>query len=212
MKPLSIQVLFFFSSWLLLSCKGGIKEPLATEQEQKVQPFPVVPDLIIQKDDPKLSLNNGKYFYGGQPFSGHITEKDTHEHTTASLSYWEGLEEGWSEWYYPGGYRQARRFYHQGEKDSIHQGWWSNGQMQFEYHFKEGNYQGWFREWYPSGKPLKAIWYERGEEKRGMGWRENGKTYMSFEVRNGRMFGLVNPNLCYSLKNEQGEFVRSVPK
>jgi hypothetical protein len=35
---------------------------------------------------------------------------------------------------------------------------------------------------------------------------------MSFEVRNGRLYGLVNPNLCYSLINERGEYVRSVPE
>jgi hypothetical protein len=54
------------------------------------------------------------------------------------------------------------------------------------------------------------VYYEKGQEKRGQGWRENGKLYMSFEVRNGRMYGQGNPNLCYSLQNEQGEFIRSV--
>ena len=210
MKPLFQPMLIFISSWLLVSCQGGIEAPVAAKQI--LPSFPVVPDFMIQRDDPRLSWKNGKYFYQGQPFSGRITEKDTQGNTSATLSYWEGLEEGWSEWFYPSGSLLARRFYHRGEKDSVHLGWWPNGQLQFEYHFKSGNYQGWFREWYPSGKPLKAIWYEQGEEKRGTGWRENGKTYMSFEVRNGRMFGLVNPNLCYSLKNEQGEFVRSVQK
>lgn len=62
----------------------------------------------------------------------------------------------------------------------------------------------------PKRKPLKYIVYQNGIAQTGKGWRENGKLYMSFVVRDGRLYGLINPNLCYSLKNERGEYVVSI--
>jgi antitoxin component YwqK of YwqJK toxin-antitoxin module len=168
--------------------------------------------MTLDKGDTLLSRVNGKYFYRNQLFNGCIEERNQQGTLVSRQNFIGGREEGWAEWFYPGGQLLARRYYHDGEKDSIHRGWWPNGQAQFEYHFHAGTYQGWFKEWYASGRPLKAIWFDRGQEQYGKGWRENGKIYMSFEVRNGRLYGLVNPNLCYSLINERGEYVRSVPE
>ena len=119
------------------------------------------------------------------------------------------MEEGVLTSFYENGMKDSRRFYHNGEKDSINQGWWINGNPRFEYHFKNGVYEGDFKEWYASGKLMKHIIYHNGKEQNGKGWRENGKVYMSFVMRDGRLYGLINPNLCYSLKNERGEYVAS---
>lgn len=164
----------------------------------------------IRKDDSLLKQVNGKWFYRNQPFTGCIEERKLQGTLLSCQNFSKGKEEGWSTWYYSGGQVLARRYFHEGEKDSIHQGWWPNRQIQFEYHFHSGTYQGWFKEWYASGQPLKAIWYDKGQEQYGTGWRENGKVYMSFVVKNGRVYGLVNPNLCYTLKNEKGEYIQSV--
>ncbi len=112
--------------------------------------------------------------------------------------------------FYENGNKEACRYYHAGEKDSVHRGWWLNGQPRFEYHFRKGEYNGDFKEWYASGKPYKHIIYASGKEQSGKGWRENGKFYMNFVMREGRLYGLVNPNLCYSLKNEKGEYINSL--
>jgi hypothetical protein len=169
-----------------------------------------IPNRIVESNDPSLHWNNGSMHFQGQPFSGTVLQRDSAEHVISRQSYYQGKEEGWAEWYYSSGKINARRYFHLGEKDSVHTGWWETSKPRFEYHFRNGEYEGWFKEWYASGKPLKEVYYEKGQEKYGRGWRENGKLYMSFEVRNGRMYGQVNPNLCYSLQNEQGEFVRSV--
>jgi antitoxin component YwqK of YwqJK toxin-antitoxin module len=120
-----------------------------------------------------------------------------------------GREEALMRSYYENGNREAQRFYRNGEKDSVHRGWWLNGQLQYEYHYRNGEYEGDFKEWYPSGSASKHIAYHQGKEQWGKGWRENGKPYMSFVMRDGRLYGLINPNLCYSLKNERGEYVEN---
>ena len=111
--------------------------------------------------------------------------------------------------YYENGNKDTRRFYRNGEKDSINLGWWVNGNPRFEYHFNNGNYEGDFNEWYVSGRPLKNIIYHDGKEQSGKGGRENGKLKMNFVRKDGRLYGLINPNLCYSLKNERGEYIAS---
>ena len=54
------------------------------------------------------------------------------------------------------------------------------------------------------------IQYKDGKEIGGNGWRNNGKTYMNFIVKDGRRYGLVNAQLCYSVKNERGEYVENM--
>ncbi len=171
----------------------------------------VIPNIIIKSTDSALQLINGVWFYHHNTFSGTIQTYYPSGKLKAIQSFYNGKDEGILYTYYENGNKDAQRFYHNGEKDSINQGWWINGNPRFEYHFKDGVYEGDFKEWYVSGKPLKHIIYHDGKEQSGKGWRENGKVYMSFVTRDGRLYGLINPNLCYSLKNERGEFVKTMP-
>ncbi|MBU3745447.1 MAG: hypothetical protein FGM61_13040 [Sediminibacterium sp.] len=187
-----------------IGCNNRVNETKANAGEKRS----VSSGLKAQNyQDGLFSWENGIFLKGNQPFTGVFLQADSLGNPVSKQTYDQGKEEGFSEWYYPDGRVNARRYFHKGEKDSVHLGWWPNGNLRFEYHFQQGQYHGWFKEWYFSGKPLKAIWYEIGKEIRGTGWRENGKIYMSFEVRNGRLYGLVNPNLCYSLQKEKGVFV-----
>ena len=172
---------------------------------------PVIPSLVLKSTDTFLQLVNGIWYYRQKPFSGTIETNYPSGMQKAKQSFYAGKEEGLLETFYESGDKDSRRFYHAGEKDSINQGWWINGNPRFEYHFKNGVYEGDFKEWYASGKPMKHIVYHNGQELSGKGWRENGKAYMSFVMRDGRLYGLINPNLCYSLKNERGEYVNSTP-
>ena len=172
---------------------------------------PIIPALVLKSTDPSLQLINGIWFYQQKPFSGSIETDFPSGILKERQTFYDGKEEGLLETFYESGEKDSRRFYHKGEKDSINQGWWINGKPRFEYHFKNGVYEGDFKEWYVGGQPLKHIIYHNGKEQSGKGWRENGKVYMSFIVRDGRLYGLINPNLCYSLKNERGEYVSSTP-
>ncbi len=168
-----------------------------------------VPDNTVLSTDTSLQLQNGVWYYRQQLFSGWIETYFTPNRLKARQGFYLGKEEGTCVTYYENGNRDAERYYHLGEKDSVHRGWWVNGQRRFTYHFKMGNYDGDFEEWYVSGKPMKRIVYKEGKEQNGVGWRESGKIYMSFVMRDGRLYGMINPNLCYALKNEKGEYVNS---
>ena len=174
------------------------------------RPSLIIPPIVVLSTDPALHLINGILFYQQKQFSGTVETFYSPGRLKAKQSFYHGLEEGLSLTYYENGNKDSRRFYHAGEKDNINQGWWINGNPRYEYHFKNGVYEGDFKEWYINGKPLKHIIYHDGKEQSGTGWRENGKVYMSFVMKDGRLYGLINPNLCYSLKNERGEFVNSI--
>lgn len=193
----------------LLGCKSPVK-PVNSKTEESLSLSTT--SETHNRNEGTFTWENGICLRGKQAYTGVLVHSDSLGNLISKQQYYQGKEEGWSEWYYPNGSTNARRYFRKGEKDSVHLGWWPNGNLRFEYHFHQGQYEGWFREWYVSGKPLKAIWYEGGKEIRGTGWRENGKIYMSFEVRNGRLYGLVNPNLCYSLQKEKGVFVEAREK
>jgi antitoxin component YwqK of YwqJK toxin-antitoxin module len=169
----------------------------------------VIPAVVVQSTDSALHLVNGEWYYAQKFFSGFIETYFPSGQLRSKQSFYNGKEEGLLATYYENGNKDTRRYYHAGEKDSINLGWWPNGNPGFEYHFRNGVYEGDFKEWYANGKPLKHLVYHNGKEQSGTGWRENGKVYMSFVVKDGRLYGLINPNLCYSLKNERGEFVKS---
>lgn len=205
MKSCLIILFMLFVFW-------GCRVPSIKEEPPKAVMLATAASLFISSGDTSLKIINGQWFYQEKPFTGVIQKKYPGGRLMARKSVVDGLEEGWQYAYYPDGTTESKRFYHQGEKDSVNMGWWPNGKMRYAYHFKKGVYEGDFDEWYQSGNPLKHIVYHNGKEQSGKGWRENGKIYMSFVLRNGRLYGLINSNLCYSLKNEQGEFIPSAPE
>ena len=192
---------------LILILQGACQSQ--KQDEQPIAEIETIPNITLRSGDTALSLQNGVWFYQQAPFTGFIETYFSSGSLKSRQSFYKGKDEGLFLSYYEDGSKDAQRFYHHGEKDSINQGWWPNGNRRFEYHFKDGICEGDFKEWYQSGKPLKHIVYHNGREESGKGWRENGKIYMSFVVKDGRLYGMVNTNLCYSLKNERGEFVKS---
>jgi hypothetical protein len=167
---------------------------------------PVIPAHRVREDDTAIQIRNGIWMRQDKPYSGQLISLYPSGIVRSVKSLWEGKEEGLQITYYEDGALATQRWYRNGEKDSVNQGWWPDGKQKFLYHFKAGVYEGSFEEWYASGKPLKKIWYHDGKEQCGQGWRENGKPFMSFVVKDGRWYGQINPNLCYSLTNEKGDF------
>lgn len=185
------------------------KEAAAVDAKQVAKH--VVPAVLVNLSDTGLKLVNGTWLYHGQAFSGTIRKLYPSGAVQYSQDYYQGKEDGNYFSFYANGAKEASRYYRNGEKDSVHTGWWPDGKLRYEYHFRTGVYEGDFKEWYAGGQPLKHIIYHNGKEQSGKGWRENGKPYMSFIMKDGRLYGLINPNLCYSLSNGKGEFRQSVP-
>jgi antitoxin component YwqK of YwqJK toxin-antitoxin module len=165
--------------------------------------------IIVKANSSSLTYMNGSLFNSGKPFTGTVKEFFENGTLHQSTQYVDGKEDGWKMTWFPKGMLSEKRYYTKGEKDSVHTGWWNNGNKRFEYHFTSGSYNGDFKEWYRSGQQMKHIHYSNGNDDQGIGWRENGKVYMNFIVKNGRRYGLNNSNLCYTVLNGSGEFVRS---
>ena len=167
--------------------------------------------LIVEATDPSLSFKNGYWYYAGNLFTGTIIEHYNSTTIHQSTQYVNGKENGWRITYYLNGDLSEKRFYTNGEKDNVHTGWWQKGNKRFEYHFTNGIYNGDYREWYQSGRLLKHIHYTNDMDDWGKGWRESGKLYMNYVMKEGRRYGIVNSNLCYTVKNDKGEYINSSP-
>ncbi len=178
------------------------------KQAKAFQQIRIPPNEIVQNDT-LLKIKNGYWFYADTLYSGTINDYFPSRQLKTTATFSKGKEEGWYHSFYPDGRKESDRCYHAGEKDGIHTGWWNNGNLRFEYHFSNGDYDGDYKDYYQSGKPLKYIIYQNGNEISGKGWRENGKLFMNYVMKDKRRYGLMNAQLCYSLQNGKGEFVRS---
>lgn len=165
---------------------------------------------VINVTDPLLSFKNGFWYYAENLFSGTIIKLFQDNTIHQSTAYQQGKEHGWQHTFYHGGILSEKRYFNKGEKDGMHTGWWQNGNKRFEYHFANGIYNGDYKEWYESGQMLKHIHYRKGTDEWGKGWRESGKPYMNYVINNGRRYGIVNSNLCYTVRKGSGEYVKSV--
>ena len=198
-----MKYFFLFIMLSFFSCKQLQKKVFA---DADVISSPV----IIEANNHSLIFKNGFWYYGENLFSGTIIDRFSDKTVHQKKTYTSGKENGLQLIYFPGGELSEKRYYTNGEKDKVHTGWWENGNLRFEYHFANGIYNGDYKEWYQSGKLLKHIHYVKGIDDCGKGWRETGKLYMNYIMKNGRRYGIVNSNLCYTVKNGNGEFVVSV--
>jgi antitoxin component YwqK of YwqJK toxin-antitoxin module len=149
----------------------------------------------------------GKFtFSQDRPARGVVNEYYPSGALYRTSRYKDGLLQGVTRTWYQDGAKESERYYDRGEKEGLHIGWWPNGNKQYAYEFSQGMYHGTFKEWYETGKLLHVFEYDHGQEVRAIGWRENGRTYINFVVRNGKKYGLTNARLCYSLKDEAGIF------
>ena len=192
-RSLLISCIIINYTVIIFSCGEKEKGNIKTNQ----------PRQTIVSTDKNLQLINGEWFYNKALFNGEIKELYPDGTLQSSRQLQNGRQQGPAFTFYPGGKAESSRWYSNGDKDSIHTGWWPNGNKKFEYHFSKGNYNGLFAEWYQSGKMMQQVMYDNGKEVSGKGWRENGKVYMSFVIKNGRRYGLMNANLCYSLVKEE---------
>ncbi len=192
MKILKHNLLLLFALWVLSCTPTQDEEPISLDLN----------DTQLQQQ--------GKYLmYQAKPFDGIIIETHANGGPKSQAYYKDGMQHGKFISWYQDGKKESERYYEQGEKEGLHFSWWPNGHLRFEYQFTAGLYHGTFKEWYENGKPLHVFEYNHGNEVRAIGWRDNGKTYINFAVRNGKKYGLTNARLCYSLKDEQGIYQTS---
>lgn len=192
----------YYIFFLLIIACSSEPQPLVAERQ-----VPMIPAIDIRVDDPRLMFKNGRWYYNDSLFSGYVHAFYPNGNKQRIQAFYDGKEEGQLMTWFQDGQKESERYFINGEKEGLHKGWWENGQQRFEYHFKNGIYDGDFKEWFSTGAEFKHIEYKNGVEIRGKGWRENGKLYMSYEVKGNRRYGLMNAQPCYTLKNEKGQYI-----
>ena len=183
-------------SWSLLVALNLVS---CNHEQQKIKSFIV----SVPSNDTSLHLINGVLYSSGKPFYGEVRDAWPNGEAKSNMRLTNGKQQGLTETFYSNGDRESTRWYNNGEKDSVHTGWWENGIKKYEYHFDNGLYNGLFTEWYQSGTIIQQVMYAHGKELYGKGWRETGKLYMNFVMKDGRRYGMNNSNLCYEFKDKK---------
>jgi antitoxin component YwqK of YwqJK toxin-antitoxin module len=191
---------------LLAGCNAGDKTIYIPAFDKKVT---VIQRTLIA-GDVHLSYKKGCCYYADSLFSGVITEFYPNRKMKSLTRFFQGRQEGWTSTWYPNGIKESLRFYQKGEKEGVHYGWWDNGNLKFTYRFSHGNYDGDYKEWYADHQIFKQVTYKNGSDQEGKGWRNNGKLFMNYKVRNNRRFGLLNAELCYALNKEKAVYLKSM--
>ena len=99
--------------------------------------------------------------------------------------------------YYADGQLAEERGYVAGKESGLHRGWWPNGSPRFVYAYAGGALEGESREWFPSGALWRDQHYARGHESglQRLYW-EDGRVRASYEVIEGRRYGLMGAKGC----------------
>ena len=196
MKKLSIYIVI-----------GFITAFFGKDEKHALQADSIIPEITVETNNAELHELNGVYYFHGNLFSGYLVAYYSNGSLKEKSGYANGKLSGKSLTWFPNGNLETERYYKNGEKDSINTGWYENGQKRFEFHFKNGLYNGINKEWYESGAMLSQVTYNMGKEVKAKQWRENGKLFTNYVVKDGIIYGLNNSNLCYSIKDERGQYV-----
>ena len=187
----------------LISCSSGdSNQPMVNAKRSSLYN-----NVTVEENDKQLKLQNGIYYYKDALLSGDIISHYTGGEINEKSSYISGKQEGYSFVWFENGTMQSKRYYVNGEKHGTHYGWYADGSNRFEYNFDNGINSGTSTEWYNSGQIAKKTVYANGNEESVRAWRDNGKLYINYVVRDGVIYGMNNSHLCYTLKNEKGEYV-----
>jgi antitoxin component YwqK of YwqJK toxin-antitoxin module len=89
------------------------------------------------------------------------------------------------------------RKYKDGKKNGEHLGWWPNGNMKYQYYFKNDESFGLHRQWHMNGELFTVKNYknglEHGEQK---SWDNNGNLMYKYIYNDGRKYGIQGSIIC----------------
>lgn len=185
---------------LLAGCRAQAAE--APTAIAAVVDVSAIPDTTVSSTDPRLTLVNGIYVYGGQPFEGFIEERYSSGALKARGSYYRGMLHGTTTTFYPDGQPRDTRSYRASLAYGRHAGYWNDGSMRFDFFYVDDKREGVQRQWYRSGAPYTALTFHDDKEQ-GMqrAWRENGRPYINYEAKDGVRYGLQKSALCFTLED-----------
>ena len=184
-------VIGYMSCFLFFSC--------ATKQEKnnELMIAKTIPAFYIPSTDKSLSIRSDTIYFKARLFTGYTYELFEHGDTSFVNGYFNGVEEGPHQKFYPGHKLWEQRFFINGKKHGTQKSWWPDGKPKMDYTAINNEYEGVFREWNSAGSLVRQFHYTKGMEAgRQQLWWDNGKLRANYEVRNGRKYGSIGIKLC----------------
>ncbi len=161
-----------------------------------------VPLNFVNSMDSGFSNHQDTVYYDEKYFTGYRYTQYKNGDTAMLQSFFNGLEEGDQQKWYPNKQIAVKRFYINGRKEGIHQGWWPDGKQKFYFETYNDEYNGIFKEWYSSGLLTKEFHYQNGiEEGSQRLWWDNGSVRANYVKRNGKKYGLIGLKTCINPGN-----------
>ncbi len=159
----------------------------------------------VASTDPSLGERDGFVVLRNARFTGRIATRDASGRVVTEQSFHEGLLDDVSKKWYDDGRLAEERTYRAGRKVGQHRGWWPNGRPQFACHFVDGNPTDTCTDWHDNGQVAMVHRYRNGEED-GLqqGWSRTGAQQFSYQMREGRRFGLLGAVTCKSAALAEG--------
>lgn len=204
MRIVQYALVYFMLGSMTISCHtmnpvDSFEKPIPIDS---VEAAIVIPNLYINQLDTSLKFHQDTLYFQSNKFSGYVFKLYTSKDTAFLETYWNGLEQGVHQKWYPNKQLAEYRIFHLGKKEGKHVGFWEDGKPKFEYHFLEGELQGVTNEWYQNGQPYKVMHYKKGyEEGSQKMWWENGVIRANYVVKQGRRYGLIGLKLCMTPKD-----------
>ena len=178
---------------ILLLAVGTCRQP-----KDKVVKIPKpTPARYVGATNPAFSRRQDSLYYGQDRFSGCVYNLYANGDTQTTVSYLNGLEEGFTRKWYPNKQLAEERLYVDGKKEGVHKAWWGDGRPKFIFDVSNDEYVGELKEWYPSGLLAKDFHYEKGQEEGSERlWWDDGSVRANYVVKKGKKYGLIGIKLC----------------
>ena len=103
-----------------------------------------------------------------------------------------GKKDGlWRE-YYENGQLWYEYNYKDGKRDGLYRQWYENGQLWYEINYKDDKQDGLLRQWYENGQLETENYYKDGKsDGLGRGWYTNGQLFGEYYYKDGKRDGLT---------------------
>jgi len=156
--------------------------------------------LIVAPEHPGLERADGLLRFDDAPFSGSVEAHSPGGARIRSTPYLRGARHGRERLWYDDGALRAERHYSRGKKSGRHRGFWSDGRPQFDVAFKDGEQHGLYRAWHENGGLSQIRHFVLGKEHGSQkSWTESGELFANYVVRDGRRYGLIGSQLCFTV-------------
>ena len=167
----------------------------------------IINNFQIDKVELKLNPLEGKWYYAEKAFNGYAVSYYPTGRLESRIGYFNGKKQGEAKFWYANGILAKQSFYNKNQLDGTLKSYWPDGSQSAQSNYKNSARHGVQMKWFVTGQLARKTTYNQGlEDGLQQAWLENGKIYVNYEAKNGRVFGMKRTNLCYQLKDENVQY------